>query len=931
MQIYQSDRVIETEDLVAAGDEIFDAETVKNALAAIVVEGDGVRARNEAAKILREQLKRGQERIRAAFKQTNKSGFRIARSICWLTDQIVCTAFEFVVTRLFPLHNPTKGERITLAAVGGYGRGEMAPFSDVDLLFLTPYKQTAWGETIIEATLYLLWDLKMKVGHSSRSIDECIRLGSSDLTIRTALLEARFLSGEARLFADLERRLWLELFENTGPDFVEAKLAERDARHSRQGGSRYLLEPNVKESKGGLRDLQTLVWIAKYLYNANSMRELVARGVFTSHEVLRFERAESHLWSVRCALHYNANRANDRLTFDQQVEIAELFGYHDRDGQRAVERFMKRYFIAAKEVGNLTRIFCAALEHQHKKRQPVVGGLFRFFTSSQAVKPELEWIEMKDGRMFVPDPQMLRNDPTNILRLLSVAVEADVRIHPTTLRMIERSKFLIDEETRSRPEMASRFLELIAHSRDPVRVLNRLNETNILGRLVPPFQRITGMMQFNMYHSYTVDEHTIRTIEYFTRIANGELAEDHPMLSKIAASLSDRRLMVVALLMHDIGKGLPEDHSIAGERIAREECPKLGFSAAETELIAWLVREHLTMSDTAQKRDISDIETIRGFAQIVRSPEKLRLLYLLTVCDIRGVGPDVWNNWKAQLLRDLYTATRDFLTGDGAEHTKQRRVAMAQEGLREALGHWTSEHLQAHFDRFSAPYWLGLETGTHVFHAQMLASYKGPLEIAVRQQQERDATEIAFLTADHPGLFARMAGAFALAGASVVDARCYTSKDGMTLNTFWVQDSAGEAYDDPRRIDGMKDAVRRTLLGEVVPREELPARRKLKKREMSFDIPPSVSFDNTGSEIYTIIEVNARDRVGLLHDLARALSSVNVNIASAIIATYGEHVVDVFYVKDLFGMRITQPNKQKQIEEALMAAIDRATRSANRG
>ena len=918
--------------LIAPRSEVFDAERIWAAFERAAQDcSDASSKRLAAVKLLRPAFEQGHARIRRAFETELRSGARVSRSIAALTDDVVQLVFRFATEHLFYVSNPTKGEHMSVVAVGGYGRGEMAPFSDVDLLFLTPYKDTAWSESVVEAMLYMLWDLRMKVGHSTRRVSDCLRLAGTDMTIRTSLLEKRFLCGDLELFETLDQRLRRELFDKTGTAFLEAKLAERDQRHQRGGGSRYLLEPNVKEGKGGLRDLQTLYWITKYLYDAESVEDLVEKEVFTAEEVARFRKAEAHLWTVRCGLHYVAGRAQERLSFENQVELAEAFGYRESAGQRPVERFMKRYFISAREVGELTRIFCASLEAQHRKPPPILG-VARFLTGSDngAIEGAPHWLERRDGRLMVSRADRLK-DPRNILQFFEAAVRLDILIHPAALRLIDRHRRSMDNALRQYPEIGPMLVDLLANSRDPVRVMRRMSETGVLGCLLPEFGRITGMMQFNMYHHYTVDEHTIQTLHALSQIRSGALKEQHPIETKILEASPDLRVLSVALLLHDIGKGLPEDHSMAGERIAWEVAPQLGLSDAEVERVAWLVRWHLAMSDVAQKRDISDAATVRGFAELVRSPERLKQLYVLTVCDIRAVGPGVWNGWKAQLLRQLYCETRAALVGDEADQGRPQRIAAAKEALREKLVDWPAERIQPHLERFYPSYWLGLDVETHELHAEMMRQADGDvtqrpkdagaLHMRATPAAVRAATMVAFYTTDHPGLIARMTGAFALANASVVDARAYTTKDGMAVNTFWVQDEEEGAYDDPDRLERLERYVMRALNGQVVPRDALRQRRRVPKRERSFHVPPSVEIDNSASDTFTVIEVNGRDRVGLLHELTRALSAETVNIFSAIIATYGEHAVDVFYVRDVFGMKIHADTKKARLKKALMTVL----------
>ncbi|MEL6317945.1 MAG: [protein-PII] uridylyltransferase, partial [Pseudomonadota bacterium] len=684
----------------------------------------------------------------------------------------------------------------------------MAPFSDVDLLFLTPYKLSSRNESVIEATLYTLWDLRLKVGHATRGVEECLRAARGDMTIRTALLENRPICGDADLAIQLRDRLWEGLFSTTAEQFVTAKLLERDERHRRTGGSRYLLEPNVKESKGGLRDVQTLLWLAKYIYRAELWRDLIDKRVFTAEEVSRCRLAKAHLWTVRCGLHYLAGRAQEKLTFDYQVDLAERFGYRASGGQRPVERFMKRYFIAAKQVGDLTRIFCAALEHQHRKAPPLTG-LRRYFMTTP---PEIErtpWLEIRDGRVAVSDQAAFDADPINLLKIVEIGVSTNLFVHPDALRLMARRVREIDDDVRAREDVRALFVKLVSESADPVRALRRLSETGVLQRLIPEFQRVTGMMQFNMYHHFTVDEHLIQTVEQHQLLKTGALADRHPGESQLVESVSEQRVLAVAALLHDIGKGLREDHSTAGARLAAGICADLGMSEAETHTISWLVLHHLAMSDMAQKRDISDPRTVRAFADLVRSPVRLKLLYALTICDIRAVGPGVWNSWKAQLLRQLYNDARAMLIGEDPALTRHERAEAAQAAAHERAAESSEEAWAAHVARLPASYWIGLDAETHIAHARMMADPQpaaDSLRMDVRQEPGRDATEVSFYTADHPGLFARITGALALAGASVVECRATTTRDGMAINSFWVQEpadddtSAPSAYDDPDRL-----------------------------------------------------------------------------------------------------------------------------------
>ncbi|GAB1478182.1 [protein-PII] uridylyltransferase [Paracoccaceae bacterium] len=852
--------------------------------------------------------------LAAAFQSHPRDSRPLVSAQAALTDALVGVALRVARDLLHPLANPTESERIAVLAVGGYGRAEMAPHSDVDLLFLTPWKITPWAESVIESMLYMLWDLKLKVGHASRTVKDCLRLGREDITIRTALLEHRFVAGHAPLAAELGERLWSELFRNTGPEFIEAKLAERAERHRRQGGQRYVLEPNVKEAKGGLRDLQTLYWIGKYLNRVPSAAGLVAAGLFSADEFATFQRAEEFLWAARCHMHYITARATDQLTFDLQVEVAARMGYRDSGGRRAVEIFMQDYFRHATRVGELTRIFLTELEARHAKPEARLKGLF----NRRRVKPGYKLVQ---GRIDVADPANFLTDKLNLLRVFEEGLRSGYLLHPNVMRLVAGHLHLIDDDMRDDPEARRIFLDLMLKHGNPERSLRRMNELGVLSAFVPEFEPVVAMMQFNVYHHYTVDEHIIQTISTLAQIERGELIEDLPLSSSILKAGVNRRVLYVALLLHDIGKGRPEDHSIIGAQIARRVAPRLGLSDEECETVEWLVRYHLLMSDTAQKRDIGDPRTVRDFAKAVKTRKRLDLLTVLTVCDIRGVGPDTWNNWKAMLLRQLYRLTAEALEGGLEHYNREKREDEAKAALRARLADWTAVEIDSECGRHYAPYWQGLTTDTQEVFARMLKGLgDDEIRIDLHPDPGRDATRAAFALADHPGIFSRLAGALALVGANVVDARTYTSKDGYATPVFWVQDREGKPY-EVAGLPRLRQMIEKTLRGEVVARQALAGRDKVKKREREFRFPTHITFDNEGSEIYTIIEVDTRDRPGLLYDLTRTLAANNIYIASAVIATYGAQVVDSFYVKDMFGLKLHAKGKQESLDRKLRQAI----------
>ena len=896
------------EDLICESSQIFDQSKVNDFFNLKVGE------RGKLVSLLKELKSKGFDRISFELRKNPLKARKAISSYAFLTDCLVTSAWKFATEIQFPSHNPTEAEKLSIISVGGYGRREMAPFSDVDLLFLTPYKMTPWSENVIETVLYLLWDLKLKVGHSSRSIKDCLRLGSDDYTIRTAMLEHRFVCGDINLASQLNDKLWKNLFSGTAKDFISAKLKERENRHEKHG-QRYMVEPNVKEGKGGLRDLQSLYWIAKYVYQTQNISDLVDLNVFRSDEYLQFEQAEEFLWAVRCQMHHLADRAIEQLSFDLQVEVASAMGYHDSRDQRAVEIFMQDYFRHATRVGDLTRIFLTSLEAVHAKDEPLLERIFK-----RKPKIDNDYIVIHNRLAIKSEKEFLTN-PINLLKLFSEALRTGLLIHPNAMRLVSANLAMVNNEFRASTEAQQIFLELLLKHGNPERALRRMNELGFLAKFIPEFEPIVAMMQFNMYHSYTVDEHTIQCLKTLAQIEKGELVEELPIASSILKDGVNRKVIYIALLLHDIGKGRSDDHSILGAKIAKQVSPRLGLNKQETETVEWLVRYHLLMSDMAQKRDISDPRTVRDFAKAVQSVKRLNLLTVLTVCDVRSVGPDTWNNWKATLIRQLYAETKAILEQGAEALNRENRMTEAKKALREKLSEWDNKDIKIETGRHYPPYWQGFQVDAQFAFAKLLRNLGADeIKIELTPDTDRDATRICFALSDHPGIFSRLAGALALVGANVVDARSYTSKDGFATAAFWIQDGDGSPYNQAR-FSRLRRMIEKTLSGEVITREAIKERDKFKKREKAFKVPTSITFDNEGSEIYTIIEVDTRDRPGLLFDLTRTLANMNVYIASAVIATYGEQVVDSFYVKDMFGLKFHSESKQKKLEQNLRQAI----------
>ncbi|WP_284258742.1 [protein-PII] uridylyltransferase [Acidocella aquatica] len=896
------------------------------ALAELVPLGDPP-PRDVALAGFRRQLGRIQSYVQQRFERDGLNGLTAARLHAGLMDELVNSLFAYALAML-PLE---ERDRLAMAATGGYGRATLAPFSDIDLLFLTGGKASLKMDRAVEFILYFLWDLGLKVGHATRSIPDCLDEARKDVTIRTSLLDARCLTGDRALFADFQKAFRADCAADGPGAYIIAKQAERAARHRRFGETPFMVEPNVKEGKGGLRDLQTLYWLARYVFNTFAMTELVGKdapggGILTATEARSCKRAWEYLWSVRFHLHYVAGRAEERLTFDFQPVVGARMGYTRHGRQDGVERFMRHYFLMVREVARVTGVLEPALVRA-ALGPPAIAA------ETDAALVEAGFV-LADGKiLFAPghDPE---TDPASIFRILLCARDRGLELHPLALRTLIRSAPL-GAELRGDKKAAAMFMNLLCGQEehdgdertcDSARWLGLLNETGVLGRYLPDWRRIVGQMQFDTYHVYTVDVHTVHAIRVLNTIEAGELKEIAPVATDLIDQVQSRRALYVALLLHDIAKGRGGDHSVLGAEIALYVGPALGLSAEETEMVSWLVLHHLMLTQTAFSRDIDDPKTILDLADTIQSPERLRLLLVLTVSDMRAVSPKVWNGWKATLLRELYARVAEVLEGGLSTTERDTRISRVKEVVASLLGDWPELAREEFLSLGYPSYWLGFDPESIERHARMIRDAKqrsAPLTVHAEPLPARAVTEVVVYTADHAGLFSRIAGALAIAGASIVDARIHTLTDGMALDTFWIQDANGGPYDAPHRLARLSSLIEQALSGRLRLEAEIrkATRSLIPGRMRAIHVPPRVVVDNRASNRHTVVEVNGRDRPGLLHDVTSAISAQGLQIASAHVTTYGVRAVDVFYVKDVFGMKVENERKLNQLRNALLEAL----------
>ena len=852
----------------------------------------------------------------------NKDGFYSGELRAKAIDAVILSTFDVVNTYAFPIANPTKADKLSIIAVGGYGRGNLAPGSDIDILILTPYKITPRIEQIVETLLYILWDLKLKVGYAIRSLEDNISKAKLDNTICTALLDARLISGDQDLWIQFNSVFKLEILNKLKEKYFYEKIKERDVRHKKMGDSRYLLEPNIKEGKGGLRDLNTIRWIISFLYQGNSAKEYLSLGLMTNKEASFYNKAEKYFMTLRSMMHYYSKNNSDRLTFDLQLSIAEKLGYKSHSGSTPIERLMKHYYLFAKDVGYLTKSVLENIENNNFKTDKSFfkklvfnikknkNGVFEFYGNSIHLAKTEKNIE-----------------PLDIFRAYDFSAKYDLSLSNDLINIIKLNIRKVDT-LRNSKKANTFFINVLTNINNSEKVLRSMSEIGLLGRFIPDFQKVVARVQHDMYHTYTVDEHTINAIGILRKIDNGELKSKFDLASEVIKKIVSKKVLYIALFLHDIAKGRGGDHSILGGEVAQNLCPRFGLNADETETVVWLVENHLLMSQVAFKRDLQDPNTIIDLKKKIQSPELLKLLYVLTVADITAVGPEIWNSWKDNLLKIVYNETLMEINGGGDIKSRTVVEDAAKTKLRNSLSDWSDQEFEKYINRFFSYYWTNINFDVHLHHAKLIRDADSKdlkIKIDIENLDDQGVTEISIYTQDHLGLFARTCAGLALAGTSVQDARIVTTKDGMTVNTFLIRSANSFSFiEDKNRISTLEDTIRKTISEERDPKILIKEFKSIQipSRKDSFIIEPRVLIDNLSSKTHTLIEINSKDKIGLLHTLASELFLMGLHISTARISTYGVRVVDVFYIKNMTGGKITEKHKIDDIKSKLMKAIN---------
>ena len=865
---------------------------------------------------LKNQLDEKNDLIKKIFLGTSDGSLNVGLNSI-LIDSMLRVVFKKIYHKIF---NNTD-YIFSIIAVGGYGRGELAPCSDLDLLFLLPnnlkINESKHAEEVIQFILYILWDLGYSVGHSTRTIDDCIEKSKLDLTISTALLEKRFIVGNEDVFSLLNDKFTLFIKNTKTLKFVEAKLVESELRHKRFGGSRYVVEPNVKDGKGGLRDLHTLIWISKFAYKVDSVSKLINMGALSKKEAASFAESQRFLLSVRCHLHYRAFREDDRLAMDAQLDLAKTMNFKNTITQKDVERFMKRYFLATKTVGSLTRIFCAAIETEFDKPLRLS---FLSFKKKEDVYP----FDIELGRLFVKNKEVLSENPVNIIKLFNISHNKNIDIHPKTLRYLTSLQRLINYEVRNDFDANKMFLDILTSDKDSTRTLRLMNESNILGKFIPEFQKIVGLMQFDMYHSYTVDEHTIFTISNLYSLKNGEFKNFAPLASKVILEISSKKCLFVAMLLHDIAKGRKGDHSENGSLIASVVCPRLGLSKEETKTVEWLILYHLLMSKTAFRYELGDARVIKSFVDKVKSVERLKLLLVLTVADIKGVGPEIWNDWKGSLITELYSKSFDMLQKDNVNELiktpkKSFENFLVENGL-------TNSDAKQYCSYYYDNYWEIFNLSRIINHYEIFRNmYKDSKKFKVHlfDESKLKATELLVIAPDHHGLFSLISGLVSASGYDVVNAKIITRSDGYALDTFFIQNKNRQPIIEEHSKKKLLKIISQGLEGNFNVEKALNKRwEEIPARFRAIKAPTRVIIDNNMSDEYSILEIKCKNAPGVLYRITKVITSLGLQINTANVSTYGDRVVDIFYIKDAFGSKIDNNKSMDKVKMSILKTLE---------
>ncbi len=811
-------------------------------------------------------------------------------------------------------------EHVSLVAVGGYGRGELNPFSDIDIMFLHDgILPAATVEDIAQKLLYFLWDMRLDVGYSVRKIADCVEMAAADATVKTALMDARFLSGSRPLFAILTKVIFSQILPKSSDSFIKEKIADMKSRREKYGSTVYLLEPNLKEGEGGLRDLQTAIWVARVKYKFLDLRELIIKGILDDEELDAYHAALDYLWRIRNELHYFNGRKNDQLTFDAQVHLAGFLGYQGSGRVLAVEDFMRDYYRHANKVEHFTSSLISRCIWRDEGALKILGYFVR--------RPVGDGCFVLKGELIVPDESIVEKDPAIMMKMFELAQKHGVDFNVRVKGIIRRNLALINDKFRRSREVNQSFLNILRSTKGVAATLRLMHHLEFLNRYIPELEHIYCKVQHDMYHIYTVDIHTLFAVEQTEKMLSGELKETMPLPCAIASQIGKPELLLLAVLFHDIGKGSGGGHAEKGAAMIPTIARRMGLSREGSERLEFLVRQHLQFAHISQRRDLNDEKMIAQFARQMGTSENLKMLYLLTVADVRAVGSDVWTTWKASLFQELYEKAFTILDRGGfqLEASSERVTAMIKK---------VSDLLENDYpvalirqELKAMPVRLLLSSPAPLIAEQvrlLLGLEQSDIQTRLTHQKESGNSEYTICAYDMPALFSRITGVMAANGINILGAQINTSKNGKVLDILQVNSPQGNLVTDVVRWDKIEQDMRQAIHGEVQV-SMLVAKRKRPTLLTARPAPrfaTKVDIDNEVSEEYTVIDILTHDKVGLLYLITSTLAEMGLYIGVSKISTKVDQVADVFYVRDIFGQKIIDPDKLGEICSKLMNAID---------
>jgi len=857
------------------------------------------------------------EEIRGMHAQ-GASGTTVTHLLCRMMDELIRRLFHSITDDLD--HSGAMLERITLVAVGGYGRGELNPFSDIDIMFLHDGALAVSSvEDVAQKLLYFLWDMRLDVGYSVRVISDCIEMAEADGTVKTALMDARLLIGSQTLFATLHRVIFTRILPKSSDRFIREKLQEMGQRRERYGSSVYLLEPNIKEGEGGLRDLQTALWVARVKFKFTDPRELVTKGVLSEDDLEAYFAALDYLWRLRNQLHYFCGRKNEQLFFDAQQHLAHFMGYRDRGRVLAVEDFMRDYYRHAIRVEYLVSTIISRCVSSDEGAQRILG----YFVRRQVA----EGCFVLKGELIVPDEEVLLRDPVMLMRVFELAQKHGVRFDTRLMGMIRRNLHLINDKFRRNREVNRSFMNILRAVKGAADTLRMMHHLEFLNLFIPEMEHIYCKVQHDLYHIYTVDIHTLFAVEQAEKMLGGELRDVLWFPCEVAAQVSKPELLLLAVLLHDVGKGGGGGHADKGADMVPTIARRMGLSRECSERLEFLVRQHLHLAHIAQRRDLNDEKMVIQFARLMGTSENLRMLYLLTVADVRAVGADVWTSWKALLFQELYEKAFSVLErGDFHLEASSERVKAVIKKVQALLADdYPLQAVQAELKAMPVRLLLSGRPEVIAGYARLLLSLgHSEIRMQVDHRLESGYSEFTICTVDMPGLFSRITGVMAANGVNILGAQINTSRNSKVLDILQVNASSGELITSEARWRKVQDDMRSVLCGQVnvaglVEKRQRPSMLTVRQAQ---HFPTVVEFDNDVSDGYTVIDVYTHDKVGLLYLITSTLTAMGLYIGVSKISTKVDQVADVFYVRDIFGHKIRSEEKLNQIRERLCKAIE---------